>query len=701
MRLRWFRASDGQSRRRSDLPEPPPRPWSRLWAPGLILAAVVVVALLVLEPSSTASDFLYLATALTGLVILLGGALAAARLQVIWWSLLAAEVLAMAGVAADAMLARTDSVTTFPTIADAINLSSYVPAFIALGVMIHLIYAGRDREAWIDSTILTVTAASIMALFLIGPLLRSEDLDGLAKVVAIAYPLLDLALLSALTWLLIGSTRRTLTLALIAASFLVTLVADVVRDFVLLVNPDALAGSALAVLRLAGLLLIAAAAWTPTAESFATRNADESPRQSTSRLAFLALGVLAIPSIVVYELWRADDQATLLLALASMIVIILAVWRIQLLVSEVQRQRSLTELVLDSAGDGIVGLDREGFVLFANLNARRMLRCRESDLVGHRFHDVAHHERADGSSYPWQECPVHSSVKSAEGTFLSDQRYVRRDGTSFPVEIVMSPLLIDGVVTGAVQSFRDISERQEVDEMKRQFVSVVSHELRTPLTSIKGSLQMLRSGLLGPLTEDQEELVHMAENNSARLGVLVDDILDLERLDSGRMPLTPEVVSAVQVATDAIEGITGTAQAAGVPLRADFTDGPAPLVHADPNRLIQVLTNLIGNAIKFSERGSEVVVSVRGDETTVTISVIDRGRGIPEDRLEHVFDRFGQVEVGDARRGSGTGLGLPIAKEIVERSGGTLSVQSTLGVGSTFIVEMPPAVLAGVGEGAS
>ena len=275
---------------------------------------------------------------------------------------------------------------------------------------------------------------------------------------------------------------------------------------------------------------------------------------TTPRLALLALGVLTVPTLLAVRVWQEGGDATVLLALAAMIVIILAVWRIQVLVSTVEQQRRVTELVLDSAGDGIVGLDRQGFVLFANLAARRMLRCRESDLLGRRFHDIAHHEHADGTPYPWQECPVSALVTSGEPAFLPDQRYVRRDGTAFPVEIVMSPLIVEGAVMGAVQSFRDVSERLEMEEIKRQFVSVVSHELRTPLTSIKGSLQMLDSGMMGPLSDDQQELVTMAVANSERLGQLVNDILDLERLDAGRMPLDPAEVSALDLARESVDG---------------------------------------------------------------------------------------------------------------------------------------------------
>ena len=392
------------------------------------------------------------------------------------------------------------------------------------------------------------------------------------------------------------------------------------------------------------------------------------------------------------RLWGATDQTTVLLSLGAVFVIILAVWRITILVAALERQQHVTELVLDSAGDGIVGLDRDGLVLFANLSARRMLGCREEDLIGRRFHDIAHHEYPDGRPFPWEECPVRELVMSGSEAFLPGHVYVRRDGSTFPVEIVLSPLFSEGAAVGAVQSFRDVSERTAVDELKRQLVSVVSHELRTPLTSIHGSLKMLDSGIVGPLNDDQRELVSMAVGNSNRLGQLVNDILDIERLDAGRMPLSPEPTDALALAEQAVVGISGAATAAGVHLSVEnLAEGASTVVWADPHRILQVLTNLLGNAIKFSDRYSTVRVEVEGSADTVRIAVIDAGRGIPEDQLDSVFERFGQVDAGDARREGGTGLGLAIAKELVDRSGGTLTVSSVLGAGSTFTVALPAA----------
>ncbi len=683
-----LRRSRQQIRRHVDQGDDWSQTRSRIWLPGLVAGAVAVALLLVFPYDSPRWSFVYLCATLTSLVVLFGAALAMPRgVRVVWWCLFAFQALTMTAQAASSSERFGGP---FPSASDAFSLAVYVPVFVALGILIHRLNPGRDREAWIDSSILSVAAASVFGLFLIVPALNSPELSRAAVAVAVAYPVLDLAVLASLIWLLVGGGRPKTSLLLVASSFAITLTADILRDLSLVDTFAGVSDATLTALRVAALIVMAAAATTPSADSIATPRETRQARATTPRLAVLAVGVLAVPALVAVRLWDAESRLTLLLSLSAIIIIILAVWRIGILVGTVDQQRQVTELVLDSAGDGIVGLDREGFVVFANLAARRMLRCRETDLVGRRLHDVAHHEHPDGATFPWQECPVHRLVLRGGEGYIPDQVYIRRDGTTFPVEIVVSPLRVDGELTGAVQSFRDVSERHAVDELKRQFVSVVSHELRTPLTSIKGSLQMLDSGLVGDLSGDQVELVRMAVNNSERLSQLVNDILDIERLDAGRLPLMPEPIAPSSLVDQAVSAMGGAAAAAGITLAAD-TDTAASdaQVLVDPHRLVQVLTNLIGNAIKFSDRAS--IIRIRGTVVgeSAQIAVVDKGRGIPADQLDSVFDRFGQVDAGDARREGGTGLGLAIAREITERSGGQIVVTSAIGVGSTFTVVLP------------
>lgn len=687
----WFRRSSTPALRRSDQVGRFDLVRSRLWLPGFLVGIVAAALLLILPYDSPRWSFVYLCATLVPLVVLFGAALAMPPgVRGIWWSLFAFQALTIAAQAIGDNERANGGDVSLPAQSDWIALAAYVPVLVALGVLIHRLNPGRDREAWIDSSILSVAAASVFGLFLIVPVLSEPGMDGLAVAVAVAYPVLDLAVLASLIWLLVGGGRPKTSLLLVAVSFAFTLTADILRDLSLVDSWSIVSTALLDALRVASLVTMAAASATPSAELIALPREKNQPRVTAPRLAVLAIGVLAVPSLVALRLWNDPGRLTLLLSLSAIIIIILAVWRIKILVTTVDQQRQVTELVLDSAGDGIIGLDRQGFVLFANLSARRMLRCRESDLVGRRFHDVAHHEHPDGKPFPWHECPVRKLVANGGEAFIPDQVYVRRDGTTFPVEIVMSPLRVDGVVTGAVQSFRDVSERHAVEELKRQFVSVVSHELRTPLTSIKGSLQMLESGIVGELSGEQTELLSMAVKNSDRLSQLVNDILDLERLDSGRLPLNPEVVTATSLAEQAVAGMGGASAAAGVPLVLDL-DASATGAHVwvDPHRLVQVFTNLIGNAIKFSEAGRPIRVHVSAVGDAALIAVIDSGRGIPGDQLESVFERFGQVDAGDARREGGSGLGLAIAREITVRSGGRINVTSAIGVGSTFTVVLP------------
>jgi signal transduction histidine kinase len=239
-----------------------------------------------------------------------------------------------------------------------------------------------------------------------------------------------------------------------------------------------------------------------------------------------------------------------------------------------------------------------------------------------------------------------------------------------------------------VIAFRDITERQAVDRMKREFVGVVSHELRTPLTAIRGSLEMLADGDTGRLPEQAQSVVEMAVRGSERLTRLVNDILDVERLDSGSFDVRPVPQDVAPLVAATVDSLRPWAREQGVTLVADVVSGRAM---CDADRLTQALTNLLGNAVKFTAPGRtvELVAEPRGHD--VLFAIRDEGRGIPPEQLESIFDRFHQVDDGDARHKGGTGLGLTISKSIVERHGGHIVVESTVGVGSTFRFSLPAA----------
>src|SRR6201986_3721225 len=272
-----------------------------------------------------------------------------------------------------------------------------------------------------------------------------------------------------------------------------------------------------------------------------------------------------------------------------------------------------------------------------------------------------------------------------EGTSGQDVFY-RKNGASFPVEFSATPMVEHNVAVGSVLSFRDISQRYALDRMKDEFVSTVSHELRTPLTSIRGSLGLLSTGLLGEMGEKASNLLRIAVSNSDRLVRLINHILDRERMQAGRAPLTYRNCDLEELARQAIDAMTPMAEAAKVQLLLEA--GPAQ-GEVDPDRLQQVMTNLLSNAIQFSPAGSPVTVSIERLLAGGTISLRDNGRGIPKDKLESIFDRFQQVDASDARQKGGTGLGLAICRTIVMQHGGRIWAERNADRGSTFRMFLP------------
>ncbi len=261
----------------------------------------------------------------------------------------------------------------------------------------------------------------------------------------------------------------------------------------------------------------------------------------------------------------------------------------------------------------------------------------------------------------------------------------RKDGTEFPAEASISKIDMGEEIFYTV-ILRDITERKQIERMKDEFVSVVSHELRTPLTSIHGSLGMLASGLLPTNSEQGKRLLQIATDSSERLVRLINDILDIERIESGKAKMEPEICNIVDLITQAVNIIQPLADKAGVTLSISSLSAQ---VLADCDRIVQTLTNLLSNAIKFSFAGSTVWLGMQQQGDEILLTVKDTGRGIPTDKLESIFERFQQVDSSDSRNHDGTGLGLAICRSIMQQHGGRIWVESVLGEGSTFYVTLP------------
>lgn len=243
-----------------------------------------------------------------------------------------------------------------------------------------------------------------------------------------------------------------------------------------------------------------------------------------------------------------------------------------------------------------------------------------------------------------------------------------------------------------------LTQRSELDMLKDEFISTVSHELRTPLTSIRGALGLLSSGVIGDVDAKAQNLLRIAVTNTDRLIRLINDILDLERMESGRAPLQIRRCSLRELAQQAIETMNAMAEASTVHIElaaltpAQNAAADTLFFDGDADRILQVLTNLLSNAIKFSPPASTVRVFTEATSDSILFKVSDEGRGIPSDKLDSIFDRFQQVEPSDARQKGGTGLGLAICRSIVQQHSGSIWAQSNLGPGTTLYVMLPRTV---------
>jgi PAS domain S-box-containing protein len=360
------------------------------------------------------------------------------------------------------------------------------------------------------------------------------------------------------------------------------------------------------------------------------------------------------------------------------------------------RQR---ELILESVGDGIFGIDLNGKVTFINEAGARALGYAPEQLTGRDLHELIHHSHADGTPYSRATSPILQALRRSEPIRMRDEVFWRKDGSAIQVEYSANPLMEDGRVSGMVVAFQDVSERRRLERMKDEFISTVSHELRTPLTSLRASLGLIQSGSLDKRPEKQRQMIEMAIGNCDRLTRLVNDILDFDGAEKRRLPLNRAPVEAIDLLRRAADVAHGAATQSRMEFRIDAKASP---IFADPERVMQVLNELVTNAIKFSPPGTTIQLSARdavgsgpggsaAGAKEVRFTVADQGRGIAPEKLERIFEPFQQGDASDSRALGGTGLGLALCRSIVEQHGGRIWAESELGNGSRFLFTLPAA----------
>jgi PAS domain S-box-containing protein len=341
--------------------------------------------------------------------------------------------------------------------------------------------------------------------------------------------------------------------------------------------------------------------------------------------------------------------------------------------------------ILDNVVDGIINTDERGIIESVNPAVVRIFGFAVDELVGRSINMLMpeHYQREHDNH-------VRKYTQTRKTKVLGMHRELfgqRKDGMIFPLELAVNEIQMNGrrFFVGIV---RDITERKKIEQMKNEFISTVSHELRTPLTSIRGSLGLLVAGAVGEIPRRAQSLLTIANNNCERLVRLINDILDVEKIESGNMRFDLAHQGILPLVEQAIQ----STQAFGAQHQVRFVLDPASTdvdVSVDADRLTQVIVNLLSNAAKFSTAGTEVRLSIDRNEDFVRVSVRDQGPGIGKEFQSRIFQKFAQADASDTRKKGGTGLGLSISRAIIEKHRGRIGFVTDEGAGTEFFFELP------------
>lgn len=339
--------------------------------------------------------------------------------------------------------------------------------------------------------------------------------------------------------------------------------------------------------------------------------------------------------------------------------------------SDLRNSETRQRTILETMNDGVITLSKELLIKNTNFATNNIFGYSEEELIDKPINFLVTGLDDNKDHFKcYQEVEGH-----------------HKDHHPLPIEITLNEMDIDGVsmYTGIV---RDITERKRAEKIKNEFVSTVSHELRTPLTSIRGSLGLVTGGVLGEIPEKAQDLLKTANRNTERLMNLINDLLDIQKIEAGKLEYSFSQVEVMDVIEKSVTDNLGYAEQYGVNIQlGDRADNV--IVNTDPHRLSQIMANLISNAAKFSLRNGIVTIHSSIDDKFAKISVVDKGEGIPAEFHEKIFSKFSQNDSSATRQKGGTGLGLSITKKMIEKMGGKIDFTSIIGEGTTFNVYLP------------
>lgn len=361
------------------------------------------------------------------------------------------------------------------------------------------------------------------------------------------------------------------------------------------------------------------------------------------------------------------------------------------LTESIKKEKTEYQALLSSIGDGIIATDSIGNITIMNHAAEKILGLGKEEVFGKRATEAIPVVDAKGNPIPENLRPINKALserKSFSTSAENDYYLIKKDGTLIPVALNASPVMVDDHLTGTIDVFRDISHQKNVDRMKTEFVSLASHQLRTPLTAIKWGLESLAENETKNLSDKQKGNLDDINNSTLRMIDLVNSLLNVSRIESGRIIVSPIPTNIVKLANDVIGKLKMEIVKKGISVVMNVGDN-VPEINLDQSLIFNVYQNLISNAVSYSPAGSIVTISISVKNGEVISSVQDQGIGIPENEKAKIYEKFYRASNAKTVRPDGTGLGLYIVKSIVESSGGKLWFESIEGQGTTFYFTLP------------
>jgi signal transduction histidine kinase len=567
----------------------------------------------------------------------------------------------------------------FPSTADAFYLAGYPVLAAGLAFAARRSASSREPGTIFDAAIVALGLSVVAWILLVESYRSNEDLEPFPLGVSLAYVAGDVLLLGVAAQFFLRGMWRTWTFRVLAAALLLTLVGDAV--FVLNVANRLPGGERfVSTALLVGILLYGVSALHPSMRQLTEPSAAHRSF-GTRRLVLIAVACLLPTIAVVVQTLRGELLYVPVSIGAVLILTLLAVAAFWSLAADARKAAKRESILSEYAAALLRASGREELFALAEEAAGRLIGDGNARLVepGERGHAFASPLTVQGrlvaelvtDARPSEVRPVRDSLGTiaAELALALDRERLMR------------------IEREAAEALAEQNERlRELDKMKDQFVSTVSHELRTPLTSMVGYLEILLEGEAGELSEDQRRFLEIVNRSCDRLNRVIDDILVVARIDANRLSYEMQDVDLRVLTEEAVESSRMAAVRTGVDLRLSAPDEPVP-AWADQTRLNQMLDNLLSNAIKFTPDGGSVSVTLARQRDVAVLQVSDTGIGVPEEEVGRLFDRFFRASTGLTI--SGTGLGLPIVKSIAEAHGGTIDVESEVGVGTTFTVELP------------